>query len=336
MEWDKNSAFNSQYILENTMCASYLEKMRRIQTKNKSKECVHGAKCTRAVSVRNHCFDNWWSCLYIKALSQGNATTSRNWRAGAKATHTGSPQVCSSEFRGFSATLIYNEGQGALPKTGFAECCCMAGAESARLFTWQLLLKSQHCTGPRAEGTCGGSTHCWGQSPSTAGLPEQLQCSHPQGTRFSEELPFWRSPGSSRSKVLKSCFHKSLSCLLPWQVNGPLCPATWVNHLAFPWLTAGSELLAEHSLLFLLPLSPPPVLLSQGWLTRELGSGQKGRVLTLGDLQQASSKETQIAEEVYKGFFRNTIKCGFWSSLIGPKASGVTFPRTSCVFCIKH
>lgn len=192
MEWDKNSAFNSLHILENTMCASYLEKMQRTQTKNKSKECVHRAKCTRAVSVRKHCFDNWWSCLYIKAFSQGSATTSRNWRARAKATHTGSPQVCSSEFTGFSATLIYNEGQGALPKAGFAECCCMSGAESARLCAWQRLLKSQHCTGPRAEGTCGGSKHCWGQSPSTAGLPEQLQCSH---------IP--RAPGSVRRSFLK-------------------------------------------------------------------------------------------------------------------------------------
>lgn len=87
VEWDKNCTVSSQDIFKNTMYASCLEKMWRVRTKSKSKVCVHGAKCTRAVSARKHCFDNWWCSIYTKAFSQGNATTSNNWRVGAKATH---------------------------------------------------------------------------------------------------------------------------------------------------------------------------------------------------------------------------------------------------------
>lgn len=91
---------------------------------------------------------------FPKEMQQHQITEGQGLRPQA-----GSPQVCSSEFTGFSATLIYNEGQGGFPKVGFAESCCISGAESAQLSTWHLLLKSQHCTGPRAEGTCGGSKH---------------------------------------------------------------------------------------------------------------------------------------------------------------------------------
>lgn len=173
---DKNGAFKSQYILENTMCASYLEKMWRIQTTGKPKECVHGAKSTIAVSARKYCFDNWWRSIHIKAFSQGNAATSNNWRAEAKATHWIPPGVQLRVHRFLSHPHL----QWGPRVTSKGRFCWVL------LYIWNWICPVFHmtitseisalqCSQGRA---CGGSKHCWGQSPSSTRLPEQSQCSH--------------------------------------------------------------------------------------------------------------------------------------------------------------
>lgn len=295
VEWDKNCTVSSQDIFKNTMYASCLEKMWRVQTKSKSKVCVHGAKCTRAVSARKHCFDNWWCSIYIKAFSQGNATTSNNWRVGAKATHWIPTSVQLRVYRFLSHPHLQWGPRGA----------------SKGRFCWVLFyVWSWICSASHMAIAFEISALHWSQGRGGWWWLQALQkpvsqhnwaawavtvLAHPLGTGSSEELPFWRCPGSSRNKALKNWFHKCLSCLRPRQVNWTLCPATWVKHLAFPWLTRleVSWWQGTVSSFYSHSLHPQVGFPKGDWLMGQR-VGKKAESLTLGDLQQARSKETQL------------------------------------------
>lgn len=145
--------------------------------------------------------------------------------------------------------------------------------------------------------------------------------------------------GAAGKRPWRTGIHKSLSYLCPKQGNGLLYPAAYLCESPYVPLadSTSSELWARHRLFFLLLLSPSACSPSQGWpWLRCWRVGRKAQCLTSGDLDQTGSKETQIPQEVYKGFFRNIAEFRFWSSLMEPKATGIPFPHTSYVFCIKH
>lgn len=164
---------------------------------------------TVAGSVRKHCFGNWWSSVCTEAFSQGNATTSNNWRAGAKATGW-IPTGVQLRVHRFLSHPHLQWGPRGIPKGRFcwvllyfwgwicsafhmaiaSEISALHRSQSRGDLWWlQALVKpvTQH------------NRAAWAVTAPT----------HPQGTGSSEERPFWRGPGSSRDKALKNWFHKS-------------------------------------------------------------------------------------------------------------------------------
>lgn len=247
-----------QYIRENTMCASHLNKTWGMQNTSKSKECPHVQRTITIIplNVRSCCFHNCWSSVYRKVFPQEKTRSAGNSEGQGPWPHTESSRACSWAFTRFLSTFIYNgEGQG-----GFAfqrEVLLITGAY-LKLNLLSFLHKNcfcspqakhHHCTSPGQRGHVGHPKRCQGQPhSSTKGLPVQPEFLYrPKDMVSSKEPPFWRSLGSSRKKILKNWDPFFLVLTLPTeeghnQRNGPPCPAIFVNPLMSSWLShlAGS------------------------------------------------------------------------------------------------
>lgn len=126
-----------------------------------------------------------------------------------------------------------------LPKGGLAEHWYISGAESAQLFPWQLLLKSQHCISPGAEATL----QLLGASPRPTsqqqGWPACVVSALTQATGHwvQRGAVFLKAPREQQKEDPEELGSIS-SCLAfaPQQGNGPLRPASCANPLASSWL----------------------------------------------------------------------------------------------------
>lgn len=192
----------------------------------------------------------------------------------------------------FHSTIIYSHGgQGGLAfqrevllSTGMY---CLPGAESAQLFTWQLLLKSQHRT------SLGAGRTCWllqALLRPAAQQHDQVPCSLSSYTRHRALGPV-RSylsegpTGAAGRRPWRIRIHKSLSCLFPQKGSGPLCPAFCVNPLVSPWPTQLAVSCQQGSgSSFSSTVSIPQFTFPRVTLTGRLESGKKRTVLDNGAL----------------------------------------------------